>query len=94
MVSIRKIEKTLFNNEPYVYAELIGLSTDEKPTELEYKLDDGGEYSNLVANGSIFIEEDTLKIFFFDLDSETWINDETEPTEPTDPEEPSESESR
>lgn len=77
MISIKKVEKTLFNNEPYVYAELIGLSTDTKPTELEYDLDDGGKYSNLVANGSVFIEMDTLKLFFYDLDNEEWINDES-----------------
>lgn len=37
----------------------IGLSTDTKPVEG-------------VANGSIFIEIDTCKLYFFDLDGKTW----------------------
>lgn len=37
-----------------------GLSTDEKPTEY-------------VANGSVFIEMDTSKIYFYDLTNNLWI---------------------
>lgn len=37
----------------------VGLSTDEKPV--------AG-----VANGSIFIEIDTSKLYFFDLEGEEW----------------------
>lgn len=43
--------------------ELRGLSTDTKPTEIE---------GNDLNNGSIFIEIDTGKIFFFDGESKTW----------------------
>lgn len=73
MISIKKLDKTLFNNEPYVYADLCGLSTDDKPIDLEYTLDDGGKYSNLVANGSIFTEIDTGNVYMFDLESEEWF---------------------
>ncbi len=40
-----------------------GLSTDEKPTSL------GDEN---IENGSIFIEIDTGKLFFFDAENEEW----------------------
>ena len=43
--------------------EFRGLSTDTKPTELD------GE---AIANGSVFIEIDTQKLFFFDESSQTW----------------------
>lgn len=36
-----------------------GLSTDEKPT-------------NLIANGSMFIEEDTRKVYLFDEENGVW----------------------
>ena len=51
------------NNKEYIICELRGLSTDTKPTKI------GERY---VDNGSVFIEIDTQKIFFYDLDSETW----------------------
>ncbi|MBR5823739.1 MAG: hypothetical protein IKY67_06320 [Paludibacteraceae bacterium] len=41
--------------------ELIGLSTDEKPTEN-------------VPNGSMFYELDTGKVYAFDKQNEIWIN--------------------
>ena len=43
--------------------EFRGLSTDTKPTELD---------GNTIANGSVFIEIDTQKLFFFDESSQTW----------------------
>lgn len=39
--------------------EIRGLSTDEKPTEN-------------IGNGSVFIEIDSGKIFFYDLENEQW----------------------
>lgn len=51
------------NNKEYIIAELRGLSTDTKPTKY------GERY---IDNGSVFIEIDTGKIFFYDLASETW----------------------
>lgn len=46
-----------------IYAELRGLSTDDKPTKI-------GETE--IGNGSAFIEIDTQKIFFFDEVSKEW----------------------
>ena len=43
--------------------ELRGLADDEKPTTI-----DGVD----IANGSVFIEIDTGKIFFYDLENEQW----------------------
>lgn len=50
-------------NETYFIGEIRGLSTDTKPTEIDGKK---------VGNGSVFIEIDTQKIFFYDLSTETW----------------------
>lgn len=64
MVSIYKVENTnITPSDSYISAELRGLSTDEKPTEANGKK---------IANGSVFIEIDTGKIYFFDLENETW----------------------
>lgn len=41
------------------YVELFGLSTDAKPT-------------TNVANGSVFIEMDTKKLYFFDETNSQW----------------------
>ncbi len=46
-------------NGKEVELEYRGLSTDEKPTEK-------------VSNGSVFIEIDTGKLYFYDLDNEEW----------------------
>ena len=43
--------------------ELRGLSTDEKPTEINGKN---------VDNGSVFIEIDTGKVFLYDLENTEW----------------------
>lgn len=40
--------------------EFIGLSADEKPTEN-------------VVNGSSFLEIDTLDVYFWDEDTQSWI---------------------
>lgn len=65
MVSIYKNDNIKLTEEGEVIsAELRGLSTDEKPTTL-------GEDKSL-ANGSVFIEIDTQKIFFFDAENEEW----------------------
>lgn len=44
--------------------ELRGLSTDEKPVKI-------GE--QIIENGSTFIEIDTGKIYFYDLENEEWM---------------------
>lgn len=64
MVSIYKTDNIKVTEEGgIVSAELRGLSTDTKPTEI-----DGKE----IANGSVFIEIDTQKILFFDAENEQW----------------------
>lgn len=64
MISIYKKENSkLTNEEDLVTMELRGLSTDEKPTEINNKV---------VDNGSMFIEIDTGKIFLYDLENEEW----------------------
>lgn len=64
MVSIYKIENTKVNpGGNLISAELRGLSTDEKPIEINRKK---------IDNGSVFVEIDTGKIFFYDLENEEW----------------------
>lgn len=64
MISICKIENTkLKPTGNFILVELRGLSTDEKPTEIDEKL---------VDNGSTFIEIDTGKIYMYDLENEEW----------------------
>lgn len=64
MVSIYKNDNIKITEEgELVSAELRGLSTDAKPTEIGDKT---------IANGSVFIEIDTGKIFFYDLENEEW----------------------
>lgn len=64
MVSVSKIENTKINpGGNLILVELRGLSTDEKPTEINRKK---------IDNGSVFIEIDTGTVFMFDLDSSTW----------------------
>ena len=46
-----------------IFAELRGMSTDTKPTSIGNKA---------IGNGSVFIEIDTEKLFFFDADSQEW----------------------
>lgn len=53
---------------------LLGLSTDVKPT------------AN-IANGAKFIEMDTSKKYYFDLDSNTWLEWGVESTATSDAEE-------
>jgi hypothetical protein len=64
MVSIYQNSNTITSNEGEVKAlEFRGLSTDTKPTTLD---------NEDIANGSVFIEIDTGKIFFYDLENEEW----------------------
>ena len=64
MVTISKIENTRINpDSSYQLLELRGLSTDTKPTTLgDAKVD----------NGSVFVEIDTQKLYFYDLASNEW----------------------
>lgn len=64
MVSVYKNDNIKITEEgEIISAELRGLSTDEKPTEIDDKK---------INNGSVFIEIDTGKIFFYDLENEEW----------------------
>lgn len=64
MVSIYQNSNVITNNEGEAKAlELRGLSSDTKPTQLD------GE---TIENGSVFIEMDTQKVFFFDAENEEW----------------------
>ena len=64
MITINKIENTRITpEEGIIFAEISGLSTDEKPTEL---------YNKTIDNGSTFIEIDTGKIYLYDLENEQW----------------------
>lgn len=64
MVTIYKNDNIKITEEgEIVSAELRGLSTDTKPTEIDGKT---------INNGSVFIEIDTGKIFFYDLENEQW----------------------
>lgn len=64
MVSIIKTDVIKNDdNKKILTGELRGLSTDTKPTSI-----DGNE----IGNGSVFVEIDTQKIFFYDYESKTW----------------------
>lgn len=64
MISLFKTEKLLNKNDgDYISCELRGLSTDEKPTEVDGKI---------INNGSMFIEIDTGKLYLYDLESQEW----------------------
>ena len=58
-MSVRWINSETHVPDKY-YIEAAGLSTDVKPTQ------------NIIT-GSVFIEVDTGKAYFFDEDSATWI---------------------
>lgn len=64
MITIVNGQKIRTNDEGRtMVAELRGLSTDTKPTTV-------GDIT--IDNGSVFIEIDTGKIFFYDIESKTW----------------------
>ena len=67
MVTIYNVKKSEMLNHPngevFYLLELRGLSTDEKPTEIE---------NGTVENGSAFIEIDTGKVYLYNLDSKEW----------------------
>ena len=62
MVSIYS-KKVDIQDETINILELRGLSKDTKPTAIN------GEE---VGNGSVYIEIDTQKVYFYDADSQTW----------------------
>lgn len=64
MTTVYEITKNIIQPEKnIIYAELRGLSGDNKPTEVSGKS---------IGNGSAFIEIDTGKIYFYDAENEQW----------------------
>lgn len=64
MVTIYNTKKNnLRDNKSYILTELRGLSTDVKPTEIE---------TDLIENGSVFIEIDTGNVSIYNLENEEW----------------------
>lgn len=60
MISIIKTDIIKNEGEERITTgQFVGLSTDEKPTEN-------------IGNGTMFIEMDTKKIYFYDEENETW----------------------
>lgn len=66
MVSIYKIEKEeVLSTGVYALMELRGLAADTKPTEIQ---------GRNIDNGSTFIEMDTGKTHYYDLENEQWVD--------------------
>lgn len=64
MITIYNTKKNnLRNNESYILTELRGLSTDTKPLSIE---------TDLIENGSVFIEIDTGDVYIYDLENQDW----------------------
>lgn len=64
MVSIYQNNNLITNNNGEAKElQFRGLSTDEKPTELD---------NQDIPNGSVFIEIDTGKMYLYDLANEEW----------------------
>lgn len=64
MITIQKIEnKRTIGGEEAINVELRGLSTETKPTEINEKN---------IDNGSVFLEIDTGKLYFFDYENQEW----------------------
>lgn len=64
MVTLYKIENTKITPDAEIIsAELRGLSTDTKPTEIGEKT---------IGNGSVFIEIDTGNVSVYDEENQEW----------------------
>ena len=64
MISIYDVRNNKIGpEETKITVELRGLSTDTKPTEINNKT---------IDNGSTFVEIDTGKIYFYDLENTEW----------------------
>lgn len=69
MVTIYKVRKADIKDEGKFLVDLMGLSTDEKPSSIN-----GGD----IINGSSFIEMDTQEIYFYDEENSSWVNPNVE----------------
>lgn len=67
MVSLYKIDN-IKNTKTgsLVQGELRGLSTDTKPSQI-------GNIT--IDNGSVYVEMDTQKLYFYDMASKEWIGE-------------------
>ena len=63
MITIIKINKDVLRKDKLL-VQLVGLSTDTKPTSLT---------NGFIANGSAFIELDTQDIYLFDEENSEWL---------------------
>lgn len=81
MITISKIMKGEIEGEGKYLVELMGLSTDEKPTTTldPEKVKNGN--NGVIENGSHFIEIDTHNVYLYDEDNTTWINPDVEAQE-------------
>lgn len=65
MISIYKVDNTKIKpKDDYISVDLRGKSTDTKPTEINGKK---------IDNGSVYVEMDSGKIYFYDLENEQWL---------------------
>ena len=79
MVTIYKIERADIKGAGKFLVEFRGLADDDKPTSI------GGA---TIENGSSYLEMNTGKIYYYDLENTTWVTTpEPEPSEPSEPEE-------
>lgn len=68
MVSIYKTKREQIRDKKiYITSEFRGLSSDTKPTTWS-----SNNENKIIDNGSVFIEMDTQKITFYDLENQTW----------------------
>ena len=64
MITTYKVDNTKIKpSDDYISVDLRGLSTDTKPVEKDGKK---------IDNGSMYIEMDTGKVYFYDLENEQW----------------------
>lgn len=64
MITVTKTKKEKLSGEGTIaLVELAGLSTDTKPSVVG---------TTKIDNGSVFIEMDTQKVFFYDLENNQW----------------------
>ena len=80
MVTISKVKKSEIEGDGKFLVELMGLSTDTKPTTLDDTVVVNG-CDGIIENGSVFIEIDTHNVYLYDLENEEWLNPDVEADE-------------
>ena len=74
MVTIYKIERADIKGTGKFLVEFRGLEGDDKPTSI------GGA---TIENGSSYLEMDTGKVYYYDLENTTWVTTPDVPEEQT-----------